>query len=106
MQMCKKLVSIFLVVQLLVGTFPELTAISARKLSMAEEVSTVAKADETSSEKNCPKVSVIIPVYNTAKFLPKCLDSVVGQTLQNIEIICIDDGSTDNSLEILGRGIK
>ena len=46
-------------------------------------------------------VSVIIPVYNTAEFLPRCLDSVVGQTLQNIKIICIDDGSTDNSLEIL-----
>ena len=46
-------------------------------------------------------VSVILPVYNTDGFLPQCLDSVIGQTLQNIEIICIDDGSTDDSLEIL-----
>ncbi|DAB15326.1 TPA: hypothetical protein CPU00_06110 [Candidatus Gastranaerophilales bacterium HUM_18] len=48
-----------------------------------------------------PKVSVIIPVYNTEKFLRKCLDSVCNQTLQDIEIICINDCSTDGSLEIL-----
>lgn len=48
-----------------------------------------------------PKVSVIIPVYNTEKYLSKCLDSLVSQTLQDIEIICINDGSTDNSLELL-----
>jgi glycosyltransferase involved in cell wall biosynthesis len=48
-----------------------------------------------------PKVSVIIPVYNTAPYLRRCLDSVCGQTLRDIEIICINDGSTDNSLEIL-----
>lgn len=48
-----------------------------------------------------PKVSVIIPVYNAEKYLAQCLESVVKQTLQDIEIICIDDGSTDTSLKIL-----
>ena len=48
-----------------------------------------------------PKVSVIIPVYNVEKYLRECLDSVVHQTLSDIEIICIDDCSTDNSLSIL-----
>ena len=48
-----------------------------------------------------PKVSVIIPVYNVEEYLQECLDSVVNQTLKEIEIICVDDGSTDNSLEIL-----
>lgn len=47
------------------------------------------------------KVSIIIPVYNCEKFLQKCLDSIVNQTLQEIEIICINDGSTDNSGRIL-----
>ena len=48
-----------------------------------------------------PKVSIIIPVYNTAALLPRCLESVVSQTLNDIEIICIDDGSTDASYSIL-----
>lgn len=48
-----------------------------------------------------PKVSVIIPVYNVEKYLKKCLDSVTNQTLSDIEIICINDGSTDNSFQIL-----
>lgn len=48
-----------------------------------------------------PKVSVIIPVYNVEQYLSKCLESVINQTLQDIEIICINDGSTDNSLQIL-----
>lgn len=47
------------------------------------------------------KVSVIIPVYNVEKYLEQCLDSVVNQTLKDIEIICINDGSTDGSLKIL-----
>ena len=48
-----------------------------------------------------PKVSVIIPVYNVESYLPRSLDSVINQTLKDIEIICINDGSTDNSLDIL-----
>ncbi len=47
------------------------------------------------------KVSVIIPVYNTEPYLRRCLDSIVTQTLSDIEIIVIDDGSPDNSLEII-----
>lgn len=47
------------------------------------------------------KISIVIPVYNTSKFLNKCLDSVINQDIQEIEIICVNDGSTDNSLEIL-----
>jgi glycosyltransferase involved in cell wall biosynthesis len=48
-----------------------------------------------------PKVSVIIPVYNTAPYLRRCLDSVVAQTLRDIEIICVNDATTDNAGEIL-----
>ena len=47
-----------------------------------------------------PKVSVIIPIYNVASYLPRCLDGLLNQTLTDIEIILIDDCSTDNSLEI------
>ena len=46
-------------------------------------------------------VSVVIPVYNVEKYLTKALQSIVNQTLEDIEIICVDDGSTDRSLEIL-----
>ena len=47
------------------------------------------------------KVSVILPVYNCEKYLRQCLDSLTAQTMQDIEIICVNDGSTDSSLEIL-----
>lgn len=47
------------------------------------------------------KFSIIIPVYNTAKYLEKCITSLLSQNFKNFEIICIDDGSEDNSIEIL-----
>lgn len=49
------------------------------------------------------KVSVIVPVYNKAQYLRECLDSLISQTLKDIEIICIDDKSTDDSLDILSE---
>lgn len=51
--------------------------------------------------KRSPKVSVLVPIYNVEKFLQQCLESVVEQTLREIEIICINDGSTDSSAEII-----
>lgn len=50
-----------------------------------------------------PLISVIVPVYNGEKFLAECLDSITGQTYQNIEILIVNDGSTDNSSEIIAR---
>jgi hypothetical protein len=49
------------------------------------------------------KVSIIVPVYNVERFLERCLDSLVNQTLEDIEIICINDGSTDGSGNILSK---
>ncbi|MCL2684165.1 MAG: glycosyltransferase, partial [Synergistaceae bacterium] len=48
-----------------------------------------------------PKISVIIPVYNVMQYLRECLDSVIAQTIKDIEIICVNDGSTDDSYVIL-----
>ena len=50
-----------------------------------------------------PKVSILIPVYNISEFIPRCLDSCLKQTLKDIEIVCVNDGSKDNSLEILNK---
>jgi glycosyltransferase involved in cell wall biosynthesis len=53
-----------------------------------------------------PEISVIVPVYNVEKFLNQGLNSIINQTFKNIEIICINDGSTDNSLKILNTYAK
>ncbi len=52
-------------------------------------------------DKNNPKISIIIPVYNTEKYLEECLNGLIYQTFKNFEIICVNDGSTDNSYKIL-----
>ena len=46
-------------------------------------------------------VSVVVPVYNTSKYLKQCVDSLLDQTLKDVEFIFVDDGSTDDSVEIL-----
>ena len=50
-----------------------------------------------------PEISVVVPVYNVDKFLSRCLDSILAQSLKEIEIICINDGSTDDSYKILKK---
>lgn len=52
------------------------------------------------------KVSIIVPIYNSEKYLKRCLDSIISQTLKEIEIICIDDGSSDGSVKIVEQYIK
>ena len=49
------------------------------------------------------KVSVVVPVYNVERLLPRCLDSLLGQTLEEIEIVCVNDASPDSSAEVLAR---
>ena len=54
-------------------------------------------------EKDIIDVSIIITVYNIEKYISECLDSILSQREKNIEVICVDDASTDFSLEILQR---
>ena len=56
---------------------------------------------EISNKTSIPKVSIIIPVYNAYEYLDKCLSSAINQTLTDIEIICVNDGSVDLSLSVI-----
>ena len=47
------------------------------------------------------KVSIIVPCYNVAEYLPRCLDALLAQTYQDWEAVCVDDGSTDNTYDVL-----
>ena len=68
-------------------------------LTFRENIKKVYVSNISKQEK--PKVSIIIPIYNHEKYLRECLDSVINQTMNDIEIICVNDGSTDGSLDIL-----
>ena len=66
-------------------------------------------ADRTLYNMNCVlsvKVSVIIPAYNVEAYISQCLDSIISQSLKEIEVICIDDGSTDNTFSIMMEYVK
>ncbi len=52
------------------------------------------------------KVSVILPVYNTEKYLRQCLESIEHQTLKEMEVFCVDDGSSDGSVEIIREYVE
>ena len=59
-----------------------------------------------SNTMTCPKVTVLVAVYNAEKYIRKCLDSLIEQTLTDIQVVCVDDASTDNSLFILNEYAK
>ncbi len=61
------------------------------------------KTDENAVLESVPKLSIIMPIYNVAPYLDEALDSAENQTYKDLEIICVNDGSTDNSLEILEK---
>ena len=53
-----------------------------------------------------PKVSIVVPIYNVEKYLRKCLESIENQTLEDIEVICVNDGSKDRSKEIVNEFVN
>lgn len=55
---------------------------------------------------NCPLISIIVPVYNSSRFLSRCIDSIVSQTYRQLEILLIDDGSSDDSGDICDKYAK
>lgn len=76
-------------------------AMSGKLNKILEENKECRRKREKMQER--PYVSVIVPIYNVEQFLEECLESVVQQSLRNIEIICVNDGSTDQSLNILQK---
>jgi glycosyltransferase involved in cell wall biosynthesis len=83
------------------SSFPENLVETVSVPQESEEPTEDKGESNASKEWAGPQVSVIVPIHNAEKTLATCLDSLVNQTLDNIEIICVDDGSTDRSLEVV-----
>lgn len=77
---------------------------------MKEDFSNIGNGNQNTKkyfgDVNKPEISVIIPIYNVAPYLEKCLNSVINQTYTNFEVICVNDGSTDKSQQIAERFVK
>lgn len=73
------------------------------KTDLLKYISKIEQQSFCSLNEDGVKVSIIVPVYNMEKYLITCMDSMIAQTLSDIEIICVNDGSTDNSLSILEK---
>ena len=66
-----------------------------------ENIQSIQKNAQDEKQVDGPKISIIVPVYNVAKWLRECMNSLINQSFKKIEIICVDDGSTDDSGKIL-----
>ncbi len=84
-----------------VDTRPQRTVSEPLKLASTKSTSSRSIDGSITENEKAPLVSIILAVYNVEKYLSQCLDALANQTLQNIEIIAINDASTDNSLEII-----
>ena len=56
-----------------------------------------SRKDGESMQQACPSVSVLVPIYNVERYLPQCLEALCSQTLRDLEIVAVNDGSTDGS---------
>ena len=74
-----------------------------RENNKTEKTNKVTSVYKSENGVDTPKISIIIPVYNSEKYLDECIESVTNQTLKEIEIICVNDGSKDNSIDILKK---
>ena len=72
-----------------------------KKLKSDRAVGCMSPENQTEDREACMTISAIVPVYNTEKQVGRCIDSIIAQTYPNWELILVDDGSTDRSLDVI-----